>query len=41
MRGVLVPHSLIPESQQMDVEVVPDGVVADLTELIALIDGWL
>ncbi len=42
MRAVLVPHSLIPESQQVDVgEVVPDAVITDLTELIPVIDGWL
>lgn len=42
MRAVLVPHSDIPESQQVDVgEVVPDAVIHDLTELLPVIDAWL
>ena len=41
MRAVLIPHSNIPEVQQVDVTVVPDAVITDLTELLAVIDAWL
>jgi putative hydrolase of the HAD superfamily len=42
MRAVLVPHSDIPEHQQVDVgEVIPDATVHDLNELISVIDAWL
>lgn len=40
MRAVLVPHSDIPEHQQVPVDVHPDGVVQRLSELPGLIAGW-
>jgi putative hydrolase of the HAD superfamily len=44
MRAVWVPHSDIPESQQVAgigaADVVPDAVVHRLAELLDVIDGW-
>ena len=40
MRAVLVPHSEIPPSQQVPVDVVPDGVVQRLADLPGLLAGW-
>ena len=41
LHAVLVPHSNIPVSQTTGVEGVPDAVVHELLDVIALIDGWL
>ncbi|MEZ5116324.1 MAG: HAD family hydrolase [Candidatus Nanopelagicales bacterium] len=40
MRGVLVPHSTIPQRQRVEVEVTPDAVVARLGEVLDVVDGW-
>ena len=40
MRAVLVPHSEIPASQQMPVDVSPDAVVHRLSDLVAHVDSW-
>jgi putative hydrolase of the HAD superfamily len=41
MRAVFVPHSEIPASQQMPVDVSPDAVIDRLADLIAHVDAWL
>jgi len=41
MRAVLVPHSDIPPSQQVPVEVHPDAVVQRLVEVLDHVDRWL
>jgi putative hydrolase of the HAD superfamily len=40
MRAVFLPHSDIPESQQVPVDVRPDAVVHQLAELLPLVDAW-
>jgi putative hydrolase of the HAD superfamily len=40
MRAVLVPHSEIPISQQVPVDVEPDAVIDRLTDLLPHIDAW-
>ena len=40
MRAVLVPHSEIPISQQVPVDVEPDAVIDRLADLLAHVDGW-
>jgi putative hydrolase of the HAD superfamily len=40
MRAILVPHSDIPASQQVPVEVRPDAVVHRLTEVLEVVDRW-
>jgi putative hydrolase of the HAD superfamily len=40
MRAVLVPHSDIPPSQQVPVDVHPDGVAHRLLDVLALVDAW-
>jgi FMN hydrolase / 5-amino-6-(5-phospho-D-ribitylamino)uracil phosphatase len=40
MRAVLVPHSDIPPSQQVPVDVTPDAVLQRLADLPELIAGW-
>jgi putative hydrolase of the HAD superfamily len=40
MRAVLVPHSDIPPSQQVPVDVTPDGVIQRLADLLRLIADW-
>ena len=40
MRAVLVPHSDIPQAQQVPVEVSPDAVVHELREVLDVVDGW-
>jgi FMN hydrolase / 5-amino-6-(5-phospho-D-ribitylamino)uracil phosphatase len=40
MRAVLVPHSDIPASQQVPVDVTPDGVLQRLADLPELIADW-
>jgi putative hydrolase of the HAD superfamily len=40
MRAILVPHSDIPASQQVPVEVRPDAVVHRLTEVLDVVDRW-
>jgi HAD superfamily hydrolase (TIGR01549 family) len=41
MRAVLIPNSQIPAYQQVPVDVKPDAVVRRLSELPAILDGWL
>lgn len=40
MRAVLVPHSDIPEHQQVPVDVVPDAVVHRLGEVLDVVRRW-
>jgi putative hydrolase of the HAD superfamily len=40
MRAVLVPHSDIPPSQQVPVDVTPDGVAHRLLDVLDLVDAW-
>jgi HAD superfamily hydrolase (TIGR01509 family) len=40
MRAVLIPHSEIPVSQQVPVDVEPDAVIDRLVDLLAHIDLW-
>ena len=40
MRAVLVPHSEIPISQQVPVDVEPDAVINRLADLLPHIDAW-
>ncbi|MDQ2838983.1 MAG: HAD family hydrolase [Actinomycetota bacterium] len=40
MRAVLLPHSTIPAAQ-LGIDGTPDAVIADLVELVGVIDGWL
>ena len=41
MRAILVPHSEIPEHQQVPVEVTPDAVVARLGDVLHVVRGWV
>jgi FMN hydrolase / 5-amino-6-(5-phospho-D-ribitylamino)uracil phosphatase len=38
--AVFVPHSEIPASQQMPVDVSPDAIIDRLSDLVAHIDSW-
>jgi putative hydrolase of the HAD superfamily len=40
MRAVLVPHSEIPVSQQVPVDVEPDAVIDRLADLLPHVDSW-
>jgi putative hydrolase of the HAD superfamily len=40
MRAIWVPHSEIPEAQQVAVEVTPDGVAHELLDILEILDGW-
>jgi putative hydrolase of the HAD superfamily len=40
MRAVLIPHSDIPVSQQVPVDVEPDAVLHRLSDLPSILDGW-
>jgi putative hydrolase of the HAD superfamily len=40
MRAILVPHSDIPEHQQVPVDVTPDAVVARLGDVLHVVRGW-
>ena len=40
MRAILVPHSDIPLTQQVPVEVHPDAVVQELREVLDVVTGW-
>ncbi len=41
MRALLVPHSDIPDDQQVPVDVRPDGVVHRLLDVLDHVDRWL
>jgi len=40
MRAIWVPHSQIPPSQQVAVDVTPDGVAHELLDILDILDGW-
>jgi putative hydrolase of the HAD superfamily len=40
MRAILVPHSDIPEHQQVPVEVTPDAVVQSIGEVVDVVRAW-
>jgi len=40
MRAIWVPHSQIPQSQQVSVDVTPDGVAHQLLDILDILDGW-
>jgi putative hydrolase of the HAD superfamily len=40
LRAILVPHSDIPASQQVPVDVRPDAVVQRLAGVLDVVDGW-
>jgi putative hydrolase of the HAD superfamily len=40
MRAIWVPHSQIPQAQQVSVEVIPDGVAHELLEVLDILDSW-
>ena len=40
MRAIWIPHSDIPVSQQVSVDVTPDGVAHELLDILAIVDGW-
>ena len=40
MRAIWVPHSTIPEAQQVSVDVTPDGVAHELLDILGIVDGW-
>ena len=40
LRAVLVPHSDIPDDQQVPVDVTPDGVAHELLDILDLVDRW-
>jgi putative hydrolase of the HAD superfamily len=40
MRAIWVPHSKIPPSQQVSVEVTPDGIAHQLMDILDILDGW-
>ena len=40
MRAIWVPHSKIPVTQQVSVDVVPDGVAHELLDILDIVDGW-
>ena len=41
MRAIWVPHSKIPLTQQVSVDVVPDGVAHELLDVLGIVDAWL
>jgi len=40
MRAIWVPHSKIPVTQQVSVDVVPDGVAHELLDILDIVDAW-
>jgi putative hydrolase of the HAD superfamily len=40
MRAILVPHSQIPEHQQVPIDVTPDAVVQRLGDVLAVVRRW-
>jgi putative hydrolase of the HAD superfamily len=40
MRAIWVPHSQIPLTQQVSVDVTPDGVAHELLDILGIVDGW-
>jgi putative hydrolase of the HAD superfamily len=41
MRAIWIPHSEIPASQQVDVDVTPDAQARQLLDIVGIIDRWL
>ncbi|GAA2732661.1 HAD family phosphatase [Pedococcus aerophilus] len=41
MRAIWVPHSDIPATQQVAVDVTPDAVAHELLDILDVVDGWL
>ena len=41
MRAIWIPHSDIPTSQQVSVEVTPDAEAQQLLDILDIVDGWL
>lgn len=41
MRAVFVPHTRLPPEQVVPVDVEPDAVIDQLTDLVDVVDGWL
>ena len=41
MRAIWVPHSDIPTSQQVSVDVTPDADAHQLLDILEVVDGWL
>ena len=41
MRTVFVPHSAIPDSEQLPVDATPDAVVQRLADVLDVVDGWI
>lgn len=41
MRTIFVPHTAIPEGEQIPVDVTPDAVVHRLADVLDVIDGWI
>ena len=40
MRAIWVPHSQIPVTQQVAVDVTPDGVAHQLLDILDILDSW-
>ena len=40
MRAIWVPHSTIPEDQQVSHEATPDAVAHELLDVLAIVDRW-
>lgn len=40
MRAIWVPHSEIPQAQQVSVDVTPDGVAHRLLDILDIVDRW-
>lgn len=40
MRAIWIPHSEIPLTQQVSVDVVPDGVAHELIDILSIVDRW-
>jgi putative hydrolase of the HAD superfamily len=41
MRAIWIPHSDIPESQRVTVDVTPDAEAHELLDILAIVDRWL
>jgi putative hydrolase of the HAD superfamily len=41
MRAIWIPHSDIPASQQVAVDVEPDAQAHELLDILDIVDGWL
>jgi putative hydrolase of the HAD superfamily len=41
MRSIWVPHSDLPPSQVVPVDVTPDAQAHELLDILGIVDGWL